>query len=169
VNNASDDVSQDPSPDSRPVRQREACPPPRLLIGYEHAGCNTNTDVILPATLPELTSAEAIDAFEPKVAQLADRHQPTCPVCAAPMNFVVWGPHDDEVEGRWPLAGSIDARKPGVRSWRDSGVAWFWSDAREDFGSVVLEAGRYVASTVRGSASFEVLADAKKFVEEHSS
>lgn len=90
-------------------RQREACPPPRLLIGYEHARCNTNTDVILPAALPELTSTEAIDGFEPTVIQLAEQHKPTCPVCAGPMDFVVWGPHDDEVEGRWPLTGSIDA------------------------------------------------------------
>ena len=60
-------------------------------------------------------------------------------------------------------------RNPAVRSWRDSGVAWFWSSDREDFGCVFLEAGRYIATTVRGTASFEVLDDAKDFVEEHSS
>jgi hypothetical protein len=32
-----------------------------------------------------------------------------------------------------------------------------------------LQAGTYVATTVRGSAHFETLADAKDFVEEHSS
>ena len=68
--------------------------------------------------------------------------------------------------------GSVDLSNrsnPTVRHWRDSGVAWFWSDDREDFGSVILEAGRYVATTVRGTATFESLVDAKNFVEEHSS
>lgn len=59
--------------------------------------------------------------------------------------------------------------KPAVRSWRSSGVAWFWGDDREDFGSVIVDAGRYVATTVRGSARFGTLTDAKDFVEEHSS
>lgn len=58
---------------------------------------------------------------------------------------------------------------PVARRWRDSGVAWFWTDDRSDFGSVFLETGRYVATTIRGSASFEDLVDAKTFVEEHSS
>ena len=58
---------------------------------------------------------------------------------------------------------------PAIRRWRDSGVAWFWSSDREDFVSVILEAGRYVSTTVRGSARFSSLADAKSFVEEHSS
>jgi len=61
------------------------------------------------------------------------------------------------------------APNPAVRRWRCSGYAWFWSDDRSDFGSVILQAGRYVATTVRGSAEFEVLGDAKDFVEEHSS
>jgi hypothetical protein len=60
-------------------------------------------------------------------------------------------------------------RNPATRHWRDSGVAWFWSDDRADFGSVILEARRYIATTARGSVSFEVLGDAKDFVEEHSS
>jgi hypothetical protein len=55
------------------------------------------------------------------------------------------------------------------RSWRCTGFSWFWGDARDDFGSVISEAGRYVATTVRGSAEFDVLGDAKTFVEEHSS
>ena len=59
--------------------------------------------------------------------------------------------------------------EPAVRSWRSSGVAWFWGDAREDFGSVTADAGRYLATTVRGSARFATVADAKDFVEEHSS
>ena len=69
--------------------------------------------------------------------------------------------------------GSVDflsnRPNPAVRHWRNSGVAWFWNDEREDFGSVFLQAGQYVAITVRGSARFECLADAKRFVEEHSS
>ena len=73
-------------------------PPPRLLIGYEHARCNTNTDVILPAGVFELTTAEAIDAFEPTVIQLADQHKPTCPICGTLMDFAIWGPHDNEAD-----------------------------------------------------------------------
>ena len=69
--------------------------------------------------------------------------------------------------------GSFDVlsnrSNPAVRHWRNSGVAWFWSGDREDFGSVILEAGQYVATTVRGTATFESLVDAKDFVEEHSS
>ncbi len=66
-------------------------------------------------------------------------------------------------------AAQRGAAKSDVRRWRNSGVAWFWGDAREDFGSVIREADRYIAMTVRGSASFEILGDAKDFVEEHSS
>ena len=69
--------------------------------------------------------------------------------------------------------GSVDVpskrSNPAVRRWRDSGVTWFWSSDREDFGSVILEKGQYIAATARGSASFETLTDAKAFVEEHSS
>lgn len=104
MNDASDHVSQ----------ARPACPPDRLLIGYEHARCNTNTDVILPFGRLDLTSAEAIDAFEPTVGELAERNKPTCPLCREPMDFVVWGPHNDEVEGRWPLR-SIDAPSEGAQ------------------------------------------------------
>jgi hypothetical protein len=55
------------------------------------------------------------------------------------------------------------------RRWRCTGFSWFWSDARDDFGSVISQAGRYIATTVRGSAEFDILGDAKTFVEEHSS
>lgn len=69
--------------------------------------------------------------------------------------------------------GSVDVlsnrSNPTARHWRNSGVAWFWSGDREDFGSVILDAGQYVATTVRGTATFESLVDAKDFVEEHSS
>lgn len=158
MNDASDRVSQ----------ARPACPPDRLLIGYEHVRCNTNTDVILPIGVFDWTSVDAINAFEPTAIQLAEKHTPTCPICGTAMNFAVWGPHNDEVEGRWPLA-SISAPTTVARSWRTSGVAWFWSTDREDFGNVVFENGQYVATTVRGSARFESLDDAKDFVEERSS
>jgi hypothetical protein len=55
------------------------------------------------------------------------------------------------------------------RRWRCTGFSWFWGDERDDFGSVISHAGRYVATTVRGSAEFDIPGDAKTFVEEHSS
>ena len=65
--------------------------------------------------------------------------------------------------------GDLDGSRPGRRSWRTSGAVWSWGDGRDDYGSVFGSAGRYVASTARGSATFEALADAKDFVEEHAS
>lgn len=59
--------------------------------------------------------------------------------------------------------------RPRTRRWRCTGYAWFWGDDRYDFGSVLPRAGLYVATTARGSAEFQVLGDAKDFVEEHSS
>jgi hypothetical protein len=56
-----------------------------------------------------------------------------------------------------------------ARSWRCTGFAWFWGNDRDDFGSVLSQAGRFVATTARGSAEFDILGDAKTFVEEHSS
>jgi diadenosine tetraphosphate (Ap4A) HIT family hydrolase len=64
---------------------------------------------------------------------------------------------------------TLQSRTDMVRRWRNSGVAWLWSDDREDFGTVFSKDGRYVGTTVRGSATFESLDDAKDFVEEHSS
>jgi len=59
--------------------------------------------------------------------------------------------------------------RSGIRTWRGTGDSWRWGDDRDDFGHVVVGAGCYIATTVRGSAEFEVLRDAKDFVEEHSS
>jgi len=56
-----------------------------------------------------------------------------------------------------------------MRCWRSNGYAWFWGDEREDYGNVTRKDHRFIATTVRGTASFEVLGDAKDFVEEHSS
>jgi len=72
-------------------------------------------------------------------------------------------------QARTSRAKSVARPTSTVRSWRTSGTTWFWNDSREDFGCVFFEAGKYVATTVRGTARFEALDDAKDFVEEHSS
>lgn len=102
---------KDPTGSTRPSK---ACPP-RLLIGYEHARCNTNTDVILPfEPFDRPPAADATDAwgnalaFEPAVTKLAEKHAPTCPVCGTPMRFAVWGPHEDEVETRHRVGSDDD-------------------------------------------------------------
>ena len=97
------------------------------------------------------TSQEICDEIIAKVGMMADARTP-------------------EMQARYDAAVARErGSKPSTRHWRNSGVAWFWSGDREDFGSVILEAGRYVATTVRGTAAFDSLVDAKGFVEEHSS
>jgi hypothetical protein len=58
---------------------------------------------------------------------------------------------------------------PRKRYRRDTGYSWIYCDGRHDYGSVIREGGQLVATTVRGSARFDVVGDAKDFVERHSS
>jgi hypothetical protein len=86
VKEASDDVSQGTGPDPEPAR---------LLIGYEHARCSTNTNVILPGEV-EIDPV----AFKPTVVQIAEQPAPTCPVCGTRMDFAIWVLCHDAIEGR---------------------------------------------------------------------